>query len=69
VATVVQEEIDLPGRDAGLFAHGGHPVQDAFGTVMRGGRGLVPPECTRFGIEQQKVGKCAANVHAQPVTH
>jgi hypothetical protein len=29
----------------------------------------MPPESARIGIEQQEVGKSAADIYAQPVTH
>ena len=65
----VQEIVDRDRADPRLRADRGDAIENALGTVVRGGRRLVPPERARIGIEQQKIGERAANVHAKPVTH
>lgn len=65
----VEKELDILRRNARFSANGVHAIEDAFGTVMRSRRRLVPPEGACFDIEKKQVRERASNVNTQPITH
>ena len=65
----VEEIFDFRRLHPRIGADRGHAVQYPLAAVVRRRGCLVAPECTGVGIEQQQVGKCPADVHAQTIPH